>query len=136
MSELKHTQKWVKPLIIALVLLIPLFYFFTPMIFEGERPMGVDISASKGSTNLLQKYHEDGGERALWNPNIFAGMPTYPRITPQIVHIDSFVSLLSKAVYMYFWYFLIGALGVFFLLKYKFFEFLYIHLHSSLALSP
>ena len=102
-----------------MVLLVPLFYFFSPMIFQGQRPAGVDISASKGSTNLVQAYNAEGEARALWNPNIFAGMPIYPRITPQVIHIDSIVELFSKVIYMYFWYFLIGALGVFFLLKYK-----------------
>jgi len=119
MSELQNTRKWVKPLIVAVVLLIPLFYFFSPMIFQGERPAGVDISASKGKTNLYVDYQEKSGEKVLWNPNVFAGMPVYPRITPATIHIDSFISLLSKGIYMYFWYYLLGALGVYFLLKYK-----------------
>lgn len=119
MSELKQTQKWVKPFVIGLVLLIPLLYFFSPMIFQGQRPTGVDVSASKGSTNLYVEYQEKSGEKVLWNPNIFAGMPVYPRITPKIAHVDSFISMLSKVIYSYFWYYLIGALGVFFLLKYK-----------------
>ncbi|MEA3392388.1 MAG: hypothetical protein U9Q91_05370 [Candidatus Marinimicrobia bacterium] len=119
MSELKQTRKWIKPLVVALVFLIPLLYFFSPMIFNGERPAGVDISASKGNTNLYVKYQEESGEKALWNPNIFAGMPVYPRITPGIIHADNFIKLLGKVVYAYFWYYLIGALGVFFLLRYK-----------------
>jgi hypothetical protein len=119
MSEIKHTQKWVKPLVVAVILLIPLFYFFSPMIFQGLRPAGVDISASKGSTNLIQEYQKESGERALWNPNIFAGMPVYPRITPKIAHVDTLLSFMSKILYTYFWYYLIGALGIFFLLKYK-----------------
>ncbi len=119
MSEIKQTQKWVKPLVIGLALLIPLFYFFSPMIFQGQRPTGVDVSASKGSTNLYVKYQQETGEKVLWNPNIFAGMPVYPRITPTVIHADSFISLLGKVIYTYFWYYLIGALGIFFLLRYK-----------------
>ncbi|MCK4530760.1 MAG: hypothetical protein KAU44_06245, partial [Candidatus Marinimicrobia bacterium] len=119
MSELKQTQKWVKPLVVALVLFIPLLYFFSPMIFQGHRPAGVDISASKGSTNLYVKYQQESGKKVLWNPNVFAGMPIYPRITPQIIHADSFIGQLGKVIYSYFWYYLIGALGVFFLLRYK-----------------
>ena len=102
MSELKQTQKWVKPLVVTLVFLIPLLYFFSPMIFNGQRPTGVDISASKGNTNLYVKYQEESGEKVLWNPNIFAGMPVYPRITPTIIHADSFISLLGKVIYSYF----------------------------------
>jgi hypothetical protein len=119
MSDIKQTKKWVSPLVVALVLLIPLFYFFSPMIFQGERPAGVDISASKGNTHLYVEYQNETGETVLWNPNIFAGMPIYPRITPPIVHIDSFISLLNKVIYSYFWYYLLGALGIFFLLRYK-----------------
>ncbi|MDZ7796363.1 MAG: hypothetical protein U5N56_04650 [Candidatus Marinimicrobia bacterium] len=36
----KNTSFWVKALIVSAVLLIPLFYFFSPMIFEGLRPTG------------------------------------------------------------------------------------------------
>lgn len=119
MSELKQTKKWVKPLVVGLVLLLPLLYFFSPMIFNGERPEGVDISASKGNTNLYVQYEKEHGETALWNPNIFAGMPVYPRITPSIIHLDSFILFLGNITYAYFWYYLLGALGVFFLLRYK-----------------
>ncbi|MCF7832535.1 MAG: hypothetical protein K9N05_03020 [Candidatus Marinimicrobia bacterium] len=119
MNELKQTQKWIKPLVVTLVFLIPLLYFFSPMIFNGQRPTGVDISASKGSTNLYVKYQQENGEKALWNPNVFAGMPVYPRITPNILHADSFINQIGKVIYTYFWYYLIGALGIFFLLYYK-----------------
>lgn len=119
MQDIKANKNWIKPLVVAFVLLIPLLYFFSPMIFKGERPTGVDISASKGSTNLYLEYQKESGEKVLWNPNIFAGMPIYPRITPMILHIDSLIGFLSKAVYMYFWYYFFGALGIFFLLRYK-----------------
>ena len=119
MSEIKQTQKWVKPLVISLVLLIPLFYFFSPMIFQGQRPSGVDVSASKGSANLYIKFQEESGEKVLWNPNIFAGMPVYPRISPNIIHVDNLIGVLGKVIYSYFWYYLLGALGIFFLLRYK-----------------
>jgi len=119
MSEIQKKRTWIKPLVVAVVLLIPLFYFFSPMIFQGQRPTGIDISASKGSTNLYLEYQKESGEKVLWNPNVFAGMPIYPRITPSIIHADSFISLLGKVVYSYFWYYLVGALGIFFILRYK-----------------
>ncbi len=119
MSEIQKKQTWIKILVIAVVLLIPLFYFFSPMIFQGQRPTGVDISASKGSTNLYIEYQKESGEKVLWNPNVFAGMPIYPRITPTIIHADSLISFLGKIIYSYFWYYLVGALGVFFILRYK-----------------
>lgn len=101
------------------VILIPLIYSFAPYIFENLRPTGTDIVASKGETNLYLKWQKESGETALWNPNIFTGMPVYHRITPQIIHVDSFINLLDTIIYWAFFYFLIGALGIFFLLVYK-----------------
>lgn len=128
----KNTSFWVKTLIVSAVLLIPLFYFFSPMIFEGLRPTGVDTSASLGNRNLYVEYEKESGEKALWNPNIFAGTPRYPRITPKIIHVDSFINVLGKVSYRYFWYFLVGGLGVFFLLRYKKIDW-YIALIAALA---
>ncbi len=119
MTDLQTNNKWLKPLIITLAFLLPLLYFFSPMIFQGERPEGIDISASKGNTHLYVEYQKDSGEKVLWNPNIFSGMPIYPRITPTVIHVDSFISLLGKLIYSYFWYYLLGGLGVFFLLRYR-----------------
>ena len=119
LTESKKTRSKIRYLIIAAVLLVPALYFFSPMIFQGMRPMGADISASQGSNQLYKQYQQESGERVLWNPNIFAGMPIYPRITPDIVHADSFIKMLDGISYTYFWYFLVGALGVFFLLRYK-----------------
>ena len=119
MTDREHTAFWVKALIVGAVLLIPLFYFFSPMIFEGLRPAGVDISASKGSTHLYTEYEKASGKEVLWNPNVFAGMPVYPRITPKILHADTLIHFLGRVSYRFFWYYLAGALGVFFLLRYK-----------------
>ncbi|MDD5710459.1 MAG: hypothetical protein PHC77_08050, partial [Candidatus Marinimicrobia bacterium] len=119
MLALKNKEGKIAASVIAVVLLAVLFYFFSPMIFKGLRPSGVDISASRGSTNLYLQYQKESGERVLWNPNIFAGMPVYPRITPSIFHIDTLINLLDKIAYSFFWYYLAGALGLFFLLRYK-----------------
>jgi len=106
-------------LISIIIIIIPLFYFFSPMIFEHLRPIGVDSIASSGSTNLYLEWQKDTGESALWNPNIFGGMPIYPRKTPRLLHIDTLIGYLGKISYSFFWYFFAGALGMFFLLRYK-----------------
>ena len=94
-------------LIIAFILLlISLLINFTPYLFENLSPIGTDIVASKGQTNLYQQWEKESGERALWNPNIFVGMPTYHRITPQIIHFDSLIWILHKIGYWAFFYFL------------------------------
>src|SRR6056297_2388805 len=119
MSDSLQNRKWLRVAVLTAILLIPLFYFFSPMIFEGKRPTGVDISASLGNTHLYKEYQDKTGEKVLWNPNIFAGMPVYPRITPQIPGVGTLLSKLGRIAYQFFWYYLAGALGVFFLLRYK-----------------
>ena len=107
-------------LIISLaIILIAAIYLFTPYLFDDLRPTGADVVASKGETNLYLQWQEKTGERALWNPNIFAGMPIYSRIIPQIIHIDTLINKLNKHIYWAFLYFLIGAYGIFFLIRYK-----------------
>ncbi|MBN1301633.1 MAG: YfhO family protein [Melioribacteraceae bacterium] len=101
------------------VLLLLLIINFSPYLFENLRPVGTDIVASKGETNLYLKWQNQTGERALWNPNIFGGMPAYPRITPKIIHFDSLIWVLDKFGYWAFFYFFVGALGIFSLLIYK-----------------
>lgn len=103
----------------CLLILIATIYLFSPYLFDNLRPTGADVIASKGETNLYLKWQEENNERVLWNPNIFAGMPIYARITPQIIHIDSLISELNKIIYWAFLYFLVGAYGIFFLLRYK-----------------
>ncbi len=103
----------------VLVLLIPLLVTFSPYLFENLRPVGTDIVASKGQTNLYLEWQEETGERALWNPFVFSGMPTYHRISPRIIHIDSLISLLDGFSYWAFFYFVAGGLGIFSLLYYK-----------------
>lgn len=119
MLQQQKSERTIQILTVSAVLLIIALYFFSPMIFKGLRPMGVDISASKGSTNLYKEYQEKSGERALWNPNVFAGMPLYPRITPSIIHVDTLINNLGRISYAFFWYYLAGALGIYLLLRYK-----------------
>lgn len=112
-------EKKYQYIIAVAVILIPLIYSFSPYLFENLRPTGTDVVASKGETNLYKQWQDETGEKALWNPNIFCGMPAYPRITPMIFHVDSFIRLLDSFAYWAFFYFVVGALGIFFLLLYK-----------------
>ncbi|MEA3500912.1 MAG: hypothetical protein U9R41_07845 [Candidatus Marinimicrobia bacterium] len=106
-------------IISIVVIIIPLFYFFAPMIFDNLRPIGVDSIAASGSSHLVSEWQKETGKTALWNPNKFGGMPIYPRKTPRLIHLDTLISYLGRIIYTYFLYFLVGGLGMFFLLKYK-----------------
>ena len=108
-----------KNLIAVIIILIPLLYFFLPWQLNHVQPVGTDFLASKGQTHLWTEWQKQHGEQVLWNPNIFCGEPVYERITPRIVDVITFLSYLGRIFYWVFWQMLIGALGVYFLLKYK-----------------
>ncbi len=106
-------------LVAVIILLIPLFVMYAGYIFENVRPLGVDSIASMASTRNYVDWEAESGEKALWNPSFFCGMPTYHRITPPLLHPDTCVSFLGRLTYLYFWYFLLGGLGMFSLLYYR-----------------
>jgi len=116
LENLKTYQKY---LILLVLLLIPIFSFMSPYILEGKIPVGSDIVGSKGNTNLIIQYEEQTGETALWNPSLFSGMPFYNRKSPTTLHIDSLISFLGKIIYHFFWYFLLGGLGLYLYLHQK-----------------
>jgi hypothetical protein len=100
----------------VIILLIPLIILYAEFIFNNVRPLGVDSVASVASTRNYLEWEKESGEKALWNPSFFCGMPTYHRITPPLLHPDTLVKFLGKFTYLYFWYFLLGGLGMFVLL--------------------
>ncbi|MBI9073598.1 MAG: YfhO family protein [Melioribacteraceae bacterium] len=108
-----------RKVIVTLLILAPILYFFSSYVFQGLEPIGTDSIGSKGSTNLYTQWQSETGEKALWNNNIFGGMPIYPRIAPQSLHLDTLISKLGGIVYWAFWYMLAGVLGIYFLLIYK-----------------
>lgn len=113
-NSLKTYQKY---LILFVLLLVPIFSFMSPYILEGKTGAGSDIVGSKGKTHLYQEYEDETGENVLWNPSIFSGMPIYMRVSPFTIHIDSLINVLGKIVYHFFWYFLLGGLGLYLFLR-------------------
>lgn len=109
----------IKNLIGALIILLPLLYYFGGWIADGLQPIGNDSLASIAQTHRWVEWSKENGEQVLWNPSIFGGEPIYSRITPEILHVDSAINYIAKISYWAFLYLFIGGLGVFFLLKYK-----------------
>jgi len=99
-----------------IILMVPLVMMFAGYILENVRPLGVDSVASMASTHLYRLWEKESGDKALWNPNTFSGMPTYHRISPKILHPDILLSFLGRMSYLYFWYFLLGGFGMYALL--------------------
>ena len=109
-DNLKTYQKY---LVLLVLLLVPILTFMSPYILEGKTAAGSDVVGSKGRTNLVLEYEESTGEQVLWSPTIFGGMPDYNRISPVTIHLDSVISFLGKIIYHFFWYFLLGGLGLY-----------------------
>lgn len=81
---------------LALALLFVLsLSFFAPLHFGGQQIHGNDVVSWRANAEAMLQYEEDTGERALWAPNVFSGMPGYlihyPKVVPQL---DTLVNLL------------------------------------------
>ena len=67
-----------RPHVLALLLFLSLTIgFFYPVFLEKKALRQGDIQQYRGSVESIHKYSRKSGEEALWNPNIFSGMPTY-----------------------------------------------------------
>lgn len=51
--------------------------FYSPVLFGGQAIHGSDNVQWRANADALIQYHEETGERALWAPNVFSGMPAF-----------------------------------------------------------
>ncbi|MEA2104581.1 MAG: hypothetical protein U9P79_08085, partial [Candidatus Cloacimonadota bacterium] len=113
-----------KNLITFATVFILLLILFSPMTFRGMRPGGVDVIGSKGGSHQRIEYQKETGKTVYWNSPVFSGMPIYHRIGGKVFSLDSLISkFLGKIVYSIIWIYLIGFIGMFFLLKFFKFEY-------------
>ena len=83
--------------IIALsVLALGLLILFKPMAIDRLTPQGVDVLASIGTNHQIKLWQQESGEKALWNPYVFSGMPRYQRIPPVTPSFDTILNLLGR----------------------------------------
>lgn len=61
---------------IGIILLLVVF-FFAPSIFENKTVNQGDIKNGIGISKILNDYKKKTGETAMWNPNVFGGMPAF-----------------------------------------------------------
>lgn len=112
------TRDFTKYLLTFILVFIFILVLLYPMAFQGLRPGGVDVLGAKGRTHQLQAYEKESGERVLWNKPVFSGMPIYHRLGGETFSFDTFLSgVLGKLLYLNIWMYLIGFIGMFFLLK-------------------
>ncbi len=101
------------------IIIIALVVFYSPYVIEGKSPTGSDVIGSIGKTHQVNEKTQELGEKSLWNPHLFSGMPLYHRITTTHFSIDGILNSIfsNKGRNIFIWY-LIGALGMFFLTQY------------------
>lgn len=102
---------------LALIIVVGLVYQ-APVVFKGLYPGGTDVVGSVGATNMMSEISKNTGERAMWNPAMFSGMPTYYKWYGISYNLDHFVAqVFGWAMPTNALYFFIGAIGLFFLLR-------------------
>jgi len=110
----ERTQDYIFIAIISIILL----FVFKPFVIDRLSPQGVDVIGSIGKSHQLTEYFKDSGERALWNPYIFAGMPVYYRIPALAWSVDNLISWLSRLFTGVYLYYLLAMLGFYVLMRY------------------
>ena len=106
-------------LITFVAVFVFLLIVLSPMAFNNLRPGGVDVIGSKGSTHQRTNFQEETGKQVFWNPPVFSGMPIYHRIGAVVFSIDTFVGkILGKILYINIWLYLVGFIGMFYLLRF------------------
>ena len=100
------------------VIFILLLILLKPLAIDHLSPQGVDVVGSLAKTHAINQYHKQTGELALWNSNIFAGMPVYYRISPRAFSLDNLFAILSRFFHAVFIYYFFGALGAFLLFRF------------------
>ncbi|MQY79464.1 MAG: hypothetical protein GH151_09765 [Bacteroidetes bacterium] len=102
----------------AVFILFTLLIFYKPYVFDKLEPAGADRIASIGQTHQITEYQKKSGDRVLWNPNIFCGVPTYHRLSNKTFHVDKLISWLNPLLDWRVGWLLLGATGIFCLILY------------------
>jgi hypothetical protein len=105
-------------IIFLVAITILLVILLKPMVVDGLSPQGVDVVGSLGASHQISEYYKETGERALWNPYLFSGMPQYHRFTPVTFSIDTLLHYLSRYFSNVFIFYLFAAFGTYLLFRY------------------
>lgn len=95
-----------------------LIYLLKPLVIDGLSPQGVDVLASIASNHQVSEWQKESGEQALWNPNVFAGMPRYQRLNPVTYSVDTLLNGLGGILNNVFIYYLFAGIGMYLLLRF------------------
>ena len=85
-------------------------FYFAPLHFGGQGLHGGDILQWRGMAEAMDQYEAETGERALWAPNIFSGMPGYHvRYAPAAPQLDTAIDALRPYLWPTTHFFLLMA---------------------------
>jgi len=115
------------------VLFILLIIYYKPISIDRLDPAGSDIRKNIGETSQYIHWENESGKVALWNPNIFLGIPIYFNINAKSINLDVIIDNLDDLFldWVISWL-LLGAIGMFLLSKILGFQW-YISAMGSLA---
>ncbi len=102
--------------VILLFALVAIIYF--PVAFEKQYPPASDTIQWQGAAHRLNEYNKTHTDKALWQPNMFSGMPSYlitfPFKFPFLEYVTKlFDYVMNWRIFLLF----LGGLGMFLLLR-------------------
>lgn len=100
------------------IIIVLLLILLKPLVIDGLSPQGVDVVSSIGKSHQFSEYSKNTGERSLWNPSIFAGMPVYQRISAVAFSLDTLLGYMGRLINITFLYYLFAAAGTYLLFRY------------------
>ena len=71
------------------VIIIAVVIHIYPLLVKGLYPNGVDVVGSSGSVNIMVEISKEIGEKPMWNPSVFSGMPQYHSWNGVTFHLDN-----------------------------------------------
>jgi hypothetical protein len=115
MEDFMEKRPWIY--VILLFALISILYF--PTAFQKMYPPASDTIQWQGSAQRVIDYNKTHSDKALWQPNMFSGMPSYlislPNQYPFVENVTKAVDhVMNWRIFLLF----IGGLGVFLLLRF------------------
>lgn len=121
-SKKKSTQAFSLeqyPFVFIILLFVAVSIIYFPIAFQKQSPPASDTIQWQGAAQRIIEYNKTHSDRALWQPNMFSGMPTYlisfPNRFPFVENITKVVDyIMNWRIFLLF----IGGLGIFLLLRY------------------
>jgi len=108
-------KNWIGIVIIILFLSISFF----KLGFLGYEPIAHDTNQWRAIANESIEYNKTHSDPALWNSNIFSGMPNYLISFPtKYPFINNAIMAINSLINWKLSFLILGALGAFFLLRY------------------